>query len=125
MPHQYVEDFDHQYDKDWYTFAAAVDTTYTIRTSGLGTRADTVLFLYTAGCPDPDSVGRETCDSSGRCVNADCVCNDDCDGDPASGSCITWQSPANGEYHIFVRNYNWHWDYGPGTDYTLTVQEDR
>jgi uncharacterized repeat protein (TIGR01451 family) len=125
MPHRYVEDFDHQYDKDWYTFPATVDTTYTIRTSGLGVRADTVLFLYTAGCPDPDSVGRETCDSSGHCVSADCVCNDDCEGDPASGSCITWQSPASGEYHIFVRNYNWHWDHGPGTDYTLTIQEAR
>jgi hypothetical protein len=108
-PHQYREDFDHPWDKDWYTFAATADVTYTIRTSNLGSRADTVLYLYVAGCADPDPIW-----------NDDCV-----EGDPASGSCIFWRAPDSGDYHIFVRNYYWDLDYGPDTSYTLTVRENQ
>jgi hypothetical protein len=47
--------------------------------------------------------------------------NDDCvPGDPSSGSCITWQAPADGDYSILVRSYDWR-VYGAGTQYTLNV----
>jgi hypothetical protein len=107
--HQYREDFDHVYDKDWYTFTATAGVTYTIQVADLESDADTVLYLYDAGCGDPAPIW-----------NDDCV-----PGDPASGSCVTWQAPANGAYPIMARNYYWHLYYGPGFDtgYTLSVKE--
>ena len=107
--HQYREDFDHIYDKDWYTFSATAGVTYTIQVADLESDADTVLYLYQAGCGDPDPIW-----------NDDCV-----PGDPTSGSCVTWQAPANGAYPIMARNYYWHLYYGPGFDtgYTLSVKE--
>jgi hypothetical protein len=106
-PHLYRENFDHQYDEDWYTFEAIGGTDYTINTSGLESRADTVLYLYDIDC------------------STMLVDNDDCVADhPELGSCIDWQAPSNGTYHLMVRNYDWHIYYGANTGYTLGITKN-
>jgi len=100
----YRDDFDRANDNDWYTFQARAGTTYSIRTTDLGSRADTVLSLYAADC------------SSLLAQNDDCV-----SGDPLSGSCIeSWLAVADGAVCVQVRHYNWT-VYGTGTAYTLGV----
>jgi hypothetical protein len=103
----YYENLDHVRDKDWYVFAATANTVYTIQLGDLENKADTILYLYDSGCTDPDPLENDNCT----------------DDDPYSGSCITWQAPDSGNYHIYVRNRNWYTDYGPNTGYTLVVRE--
>jgi len=106
---QYYEDFDHTRDKDWYLFTATANTIYTIRLDNLENKADTMLSLFVTGCADPNPIQNDNCANN----------------NPDSGSCITWQAPHSGTYHIYVRNRNWYVDYGSNTGYTLTVQDDQ
>ena len=99
----YSEDFDHANDNDWYEFTGQAGVTYTVRTFDLGPLADTVLAVYGPGC------------GGLLAENDDCVADD-----PASGSCLAFQAPAAGQYHVQVRHYDWS-VYGPGTGYTLRV----
>ncbi|MBN1955656.1 MAG: right-handed parallel beta-helix repeat-containing protein [Anaerolineae bacterium] len=99
---QYGEDFDHANDNDWYAFGAEAGRIYAVDTFDLGPLADTVLFLYDVDCATL------------------LASNDDCSpGDPRS--CLTWQAPADGTYHLLVRHYDWA-QYGAGTEYTLYVR---
>ncbi len=105
--HYYRENMDRANDNDWYTFQARAGAVYTIRATDLGSRADTVLYLY-SGC------------TALLAQNDDCV-----EGNPLSGSCIEgWVAPADGAYNILVRHYDWR-VYGAGTEYTLGVSEAR
>jgi hypothetical protein len=100
----YRDDFDRANDNDWYTFQAQAGMTYSVRTTDLGSRADTVLSLYAADC------------SSLLAQNDDCV-----SGNPLSGSCIEgWLASVDGAVCVQVRHYNWT-VYGTGTAYTLGV----
>jgi hypothetical protein len=98
----YEEDFDHENDNDWWTFEAQAGETYTVRTFDLGPQGDTVLELYAGDCV---SLLEE---------------NDDCSGDTLA-SCITWQAPATGDYHLMVRHYDWQIT-GPSSAYTLSIE---
>lgn len=100
----YRDDMDRPNDNDWYTFVARANVTYSIRTTNLGSRADTVLYLYAADC------------ISLLAQNDDCAA-----GDPLSGSCIeSWLADADGALCVMVRHYDWT-VYGAGTGYTLGV----
>ena len=109
LAQRYYEDFDHAWDKDWFLFTATANVLYTIRLSDLENKADTVLYLYAAGCTDLNPIQNDNC----------------VEDNPGSGSCVTWQAPTSGTYHIYVRNRAWQTDYGPGTGYTLTIQENQ
>ena len=99
--HLYREDFDHANDNDWYRFTAQAGVIYDLRTFDLGPRGDTVVYLYDEDC------------ATLLAQNDDVEPND-----PASR--IVWQAPADGEYHVQVRHYDWT-VYGAGTAYTLQV----
>ena len=130
---QYIENFDKQYDKDWYEFSASSGTTYDIATYDLENtdKTDTILFLFTSGCPTSQVVGDVYCSPGGtvckRISNGaivfNCVCNDDCGGDAAAGSCFSWQASSSGSFDIFIRNYYWDTDYGNDTHYSLRVSQ--
>ena len=100
---QYSEDFDHSNDNDWYEFQAIGGRAYTLRTFDLGSRADTVMYLY----------------------GSDCVTllgeNDDvASGDGASQ--IVWAAPSSGAYHVDVRSYNYT-IFGIDTGYKMEIVE--
>ncbi len=125
-PNLYRDNFGHAQDRDWYTFNANAGTTYTIYTSDLSSRADTVLFLFTTGCPVV-SVSNVSCVNnvckigSDSIPNSECQCNDDA-GPTSSASSISWSASSNSTPKIFVRNYDWDRTYGIHTDYTLRVE---
>ncbi len=100
----YRDDFDHPNDNDWYEFSAQAGVVYEISTFDLGPLGDTVLILYDYTCSDIQA------------SNDDCVA-----GDPLSGSCLTWQAPADMTVHVLVLHYDWS-QYGEGTGYTLYVR---
>ena len=104
---RYRDDFDHPNDNDRYRFAAQAGLTYTVSAFDLGPQADTVLELYGPDC------------ATLLLTNDDCLPDD-----PASGSCLTFQPDADGEYNILLHNYDWSL-YGPGSEYTLQVEEER
>ncbi len=85
-------------DQDWVYFDASNGVEYTITTSDLGTRADTVLELY---------------DGSGTRL----AYNDDYSG---LASRIVWRSPTNGRFYVKVRQFNAN-VFGANTDYRLSV----
>ena len=97
----YEEDMDHGNDNDWWAFEAEAGETYTIHTFNLGEQGDTVLALHDVSC------GRPLAE------------NDDCGGELES--CLTWQAPATGEYHLMIRHYDWRVT-GPETTYTVGVE---
>jgi hypothetical protein len=101
LGHYYRDDFDHANDNDWYRFQAVSGVLYTVQTSDLGSRADTVLALFAADCAT-------------RLAE-----NDDlAPGNPASR--IVFTTPANATYCVNVRSYDWR-VYGADTGYTLGV----
>jgi len=100
--HHYGEDFDRTNDNDWWRFTAKSGMTYTLRTLDLGSKADTVLALYAEDCT---TLLTE---------------NDDAQ-EGTKASYVVWQAPANGEYHVMIRGYDWR-DYGPNTSYTFGVE---
>lgn len=104
LPSQYRQSFEHTWDKDWYTFAATAGISYTIQTSALGPHADTTLELYDVGC------------------GAKIAENDDIRYPDNIASRIGWLAPTNGTYNVRVHDY--YNNYGTGTDYTLTIQEN-
>ncbi len=85
-------------DQDWVYFDASRSVEYTITTSDLGTRADTVLELY---------------DGSGTLL----AYNDDYSG---WASRIVWQANADGRFYVKVRQYNAS-IFGANTNYRLSV----
>lgn len=85
-------------DQDWVYFDAVNGVEYTMLTSDLGTRADTVLELY---------------NSSGSLL----AFNDDYSG---LASRIVWQAPAAGRFYLKVRQYNGN-VYGANTNYRLRI----
>ncbi len=98
---QYSENFDYPNDNDWYTFPAQASRTYTITTSGLGARADTLLMLR-----------------SGDCLQLLAENDDLSPSNPASR--IVWTATENGQLAVGVRHHDWT-IYGADTGYTLTV----
>ncbi len=100
----YRENFGASNDNDWYQFTADAGITYTIRTSSLGARADTVMGLYAPDC-------------------ATLLVENDDSGEPNDkGSLIIWSAPTTGFYHLLVRNYDWR-IYGSDTSYTLLLAQ--
>ena len=88
-------------DVDWVKFNATAGTWYEIKTSNLGSNADTVLELYDTGC--------------GGILAA----NDDyMSGSLASR--IIWVAPASSTYYVKVRPYSSSRT-GTDSDYDLTV----
>ena len=97
-----THNFDSLGDQDWIKFDAQVGMTYTLRTSGLGTSADTYLYLY---------------DTDAATLLAS---NDDYGGTLAS--LIEWVAPADGTYYILVQHWNPNVG-GCGTRYSFTLSE--
>lgn len=85
-------------DQDWVYFDASNSVEYTITTSDLGTRADTVLELY---------------NSSGTLLTS----NDDYIG---LASRIVWRATQNERLYVKVRQFNTS-VFGANTDYRLSV----
>ncbi len=85
-------------DHDWVVFNAVNGVAYTITTSNLETRADTVLELY---------------NSSGSLL----AVNDDYYG---LASRIVWQATASGSFYVKVRQYNGS-VFGANTGYRLSL----
>ena len=96
QPRQFCDD-----PTDWVRFQARRWETYTITTSFLRERADTVLTLF---------------DADGCTVLVE---NDDCSvaGPP---SCLTWRAPRDGIYYVLVSNKGG--VTGVGTDYALRIE---
>ncbi len=88
-------------DQDWVYFDASRGVNYTITTSDLGTRADTVLELY---------------DGSGTLL----AYNDDYSG---WASRIAWQATADGRFYVKVRQFNAS-VFGANTNYHLSMAND-
>ena len=90
-------------DNDWVKFSVTAGTQYTIETSGLGTDADTYLYLYGT-------------DGSAE------IAHDD-DSGPGWGSRIVWTATNSGTREVYarVRNYSGA-RYGATTNYNLTIQ---
>ncbi|MEF3274860.1 MAG: M4 family metallopeptidase [Chloroflexus sp.] len=86
-------------DHDWVYFDAVSGVEYTITTSYLASRADTVLELY---------------NSSGILLTSDD------DGGGGWASRIVWTAPANARFYVKVRQYNAA-IYGANTDYRLNL----
>jgi len=103
--HHYGEDFDATNDNDWWRFTVKAGVTYTLRTLDLGSKADTVLALYADDCTT---------------LLAE---NDDAQ-EGTKASYLVWQAPADGEYHVMIRSFDWQ-NYGPNTAYTFGVSLGR
>jgi hypothetical protein len=101
--HSYRDDADGENDVDWYAFEAVAGQAYTLRTSDLESRSDTVMALYDRGCTILLAI------------------NDDA-GYPDISSRIVWTAEYDGAYHVQVRNYDWR-VYGPNTGYTFRIIE--
>ncbi|WP_298820486.1 M4 family metallopeptidase, partial [uncultured Chloroflexus sp.] len=86
-------------DQDWVTFNAVAGTVYTIQTSGLQSRADTVLALF---------------GNNGTLLLAQ---NDDHGGTLASQ--ISWTATASAQLHVRVTNF--HSVGGSNTGYNLSI----
>ena len=91
-------------DEDWVKFTATGGVTYTIQTGGLGSSADTYLYLY---------------DTDGNTLLA---ANDDYGGSLASR--IDWAAPATGTYYVLVKHWNPNVG-GCGTIYNLSLSQGR
>lgn len=76
-------------DVDFVKFEATAGTRYMIQTFNLGTRYDTMLFLY-------DAAGNQ-------------LAMDD-DSGPGYASTIVWMAPADGVYYVKVIEYPWDCD---------------
>lgn len=102
VPHLYSDDFDASPDADWYRFEAEHGKTYTIKTSKVGSRAQTVLHLYEGNCPnEPLATGNDT---------------------ENGGQAIEWSNTgASGWYQVLV--YEASYIFGEDTNYTLSVTE--
>ncbi|MCX7682823.1 MAG: hypothetical protein N2508_12815, partial [Anaerolineae bacterium] len=87
---------------DWVKFTAQGREIYTIQTSFLRERADTLLTLY---------------DTDGQTVLAE---NDNCLGASSRFSCLSWIAPRDGLYHLLVSNKDG--ITGVGTDYILRLE---
>jgi len=88
-------------DSDWVKFNAAIGKAYTITTSNLGSRTDTILFLF---------------DTDGTTLIA---FNDDyIEGSLASQ--IVWQATLNGTYYVTVASLNPN-AFGCNTNYDLSI----
>ena len=98
----YRDDWDTWNDNDWYSFEAQAGQTYTLQTSDLEARADTILVLYGPGCVE------------------ELAENDDLSWPTDVASRIVWTAPAGGTYHAGVRSYDWR-VYGADTGYTFGV----
>jgi PKD repeat protein len=98
----YTNDFDHANDNDWFAFDVTAGRTYTITTSNLGAQADTILELWDSDCL------------------TQLIVDDDLAAPEAQ---IVWLTTADGELRFDVRPYNWT-VYGPGTEYTVTIEEE-
>ena len=103
----YRDNFDWEgwYDEDWYAFQATGGVTYTIETSHLEVRADTILALVG---PDCATVLAE---------------NDDVAWPNNVASRIVWRATESGTYHVRVRSYDWR-VYGEATGYALSISPD-
>ena len=100
--HQYHDDWDRANDNDWYSFQAEEGQTYTIQTSDLQARADTIVVLYGPDC------------STQLAENDDASWPDDV------ASRIVWTAPADAVYHAMVRSYDWT-VHGADSGYTFAV----
>jgi PKD repeat protein len=100
----YAEDFDYVNDNDWFVFDVAAGRTYTITTSNLAARANTVLELW-----------------SGDCLTQ-LAFNDDAS-PPDLASQIIWTATEGGRVSFKVRQFDWT-IYGPDTGYTVVVEEE-
>ncbi len=100
--HLYRDDWDFENDNDWYTFQAEAGQTYTIQTEDLEEQADTLLFLYDAGCAT---------------VLAE---NDDISWPANVASRVVWTAPEAGTYCVMIRSYDWE-VFGTDTGYTFQV----
>jgi Zn-dependent metalloprotease len=87
-------------DNDWAQFSATAGTAYEIRTSNLGSRSDTYMYLY---------------DTDGTTI----IAQDD-DGGEGAASLINWTASSNGTYYVRVRHYSSS-TFGADTDYDLSV----
>jgi hypothetical protein len=93
--------FDSLGDRDWVKFTAQGGLTYTIRTSNLGSTADTYLYLY---------------DTDGSTLLAS---NDDYGGSLASQ--IEWTVPVTGTYYVMIKHWNPNVG-GCGTGYDISIR---
>ena len=100
----YTEDFDYVNDNDWFVFDVTAGRTYTITTSNLAVRANTVLELW-----------------SGDCLTQ-LALNDDVS-PPGLASQIAWTATEGGQLLLKVRHFDWT-IYGPDTGYTVVVEEE-
>jgi LPXTG-motif cell wall-anchored protein len=100
--HLYRDDWDFENDNDWYVFDAVAGQTYTVQTSELETRADTILALHASDCA---TLLEE---------------NDDVFWPQNVASRIVWTAPDNGAYCVMVRSFDWR-VYGESTGYTFSV----
>jgi len=104
MPSQtQTHNFDSLADRDWVQFTAQGGVTYTLRTFGLGSGADTYLYLY-----ESDGVSLTLL-----------AANDDYGGSLASQ--IDWIAPATNTYYLLVQHWNPNVG-GCGTSYKLSVK---
>jgi hypothetical protein len=87
-------------DEDWISFEAQAGTTYVLRTSNLGERADTVIYLY-------DGQGNE-------------LAFDDDSGEELWASRLRWIAPESGVYYVKVED-RLQGSAGPGTEYDVTL----
>jgi hypothetical protein len=97
QPRQFCDD-----PTDWVRFQARRWETYTITTSFLRERADTVLTIF---------------DADGYMVLAE---NDDCPGAWPRSSCLTWRALRDGIHYVLISNKGE--VTGVDTDYTLRIE---
>ena len=97
-----VHNFHASGDPNWMKFTATAGNLYTVRTSNLGPRADTIIFLY---------------DTDGSSLLA----SDNDSGDGLASLIENWQAPSSGTFFVRVRPANA--NFGHGTEYTLSVVE--
>jgi hypothetical protein len=87
-------------DVDWLSFEAQAGTTYVIKTSGLGDRADTAIYLY-------DARGTE-------------LAFDDDSGTELWASRLRWTAPESGLFYVKVTDWL-QGSSGPGTAYDVSL----
>lgn len=91
-------------DNDWVQFSAVAGAEYTVETSNLGNRSDTVIYLY-----DVDGTTQLDFDD---------------DGGLGLASRIDWVAPFNGIYYVRVRHYASDFVFGADTNYDLRITSD-
>ena len=100
--HLYRDDWDMPNDNDWYSFQAIAGQIYTIQTSELESRADTIMTLYAPDC------------------TTELAQNDDVAWPDDVASRIVWTAPNDGIFSVMLRSYDWQ-VIGNDTGYTLDV----